>query len=98
MPNAIAVGVKNGEQLSGRCLHDRAMAERIVGFAAKRSRTALLSRRNAVRGHFIHDLLPCPRSHPGIMRREISASQAKVERRLTVRLVHRVEQPLGLSA
>ena len=51
-----------------------------------------------VRGHFIHDRLPRPRGHFGIMRGQLSASQAEVERWLPVCLVLRVEQPFCFAA
>ena len=51
-----------------------------------------------MRCHFIHDRLPCAPGHCVVVSCKVGASEAKIEGWLSVRFVHRIQEPSGFGA
>lgn len=97
VPHAVSVRVQDCQQLCRGRLNQRFVADWVVRLAFESSGAASLRRRNSVRRHFVHHRLPSPGGHRRIVRREIRASQVEIDRRRSVRLVHRIEQAFGFA-
>src|SRR5438876_11474635 len=88
--DTVAVGVNDCEEVGSGGLDERFISDRIVCFASKASRASLLRCRDSVRRHFVHDRLPGSLGHLWIVGGEISTSEIKVERWVSMRFVHRI--------
>src|SRR5206468_2083932 len=88
--DTVSVGMNDGEQICAGGLHERIVADRIVGLAAKPTSATLLCCRNSMRRHFVHDCLPGSLRHLWIVGGEISASEIEVQGWLAMRFVHRI--------
>jgi hypothetical protein len=95
MGNAVSVRVDDGEQICARCLDDGFISDRVVRFAAKTTCAPMLRRWNSVRCHFVHHGLPGAVRHVRIMRGKVGAGQIEIEGRLSMRFVHRIQQPFS---
>ena len=96
--HAISVRMNNGEQIFTGRLDERFVANGVVGFAAKAPRAPDLRRWNSMSCHFIHHGSPSSPRHFGVVRREVGASEIKIEGRLPLRFIHRVEQAFGFAS
>ena len=90
MCDTVAIGVNDCEDVGSGGLDERFISDRMVRFAAKRSRASLLRCRNSVGGHFFHHALPGSLRHVWIVGGEVSASDIEVEGWLAMRFVHRI--------
>ena len=90
MCDTVAVGVNDCEEVGSGGLDERFIADGVVRFAAKTSRTPGLSGWNSMRGHFVHHGLPSSLRHFWVVGREIRTSEIEIERRLAMRFVHRI--------
>ncbi len=96
--HAISVRMNNGEQIFTGRLDERFVANGVVGFAAKAPRAPDLRRWNSMSCHFIHHGSPSSPRHFRIMCSEVGASEIKIEGRLPLRFIHRVEQAFGFAS
>src|SRR5206468_693607 len=98
MCDTVAVGVNDCEEVGSGGLDERFISDRVVCFAAKSAGASLLRCRNPMRRHFVHDCLPRSLSHFWIVGCEISTSEIEIERRLSMRFVHRILEALGFAS
>ena len=96
--DTVPVGVNNGEQIFAGRLHERLIADGMVRFAPKTSRTAGLRGRNSMRCHFVHHCLPGSFRHFWIVSGEVGASEIEVQGWLAMRFVHRIEQAFSFTS
>ena len=90
MSDTVPVRVNDGEKIFSGRLDKRFIANGVICFAAKTSRTASLSGWNSVRCHFVHHCLPGSLRHFRIVCGEVCTRKIEIERGLTMRFVHRV--------
>ena len=98
MSDTVPVRVDDGEEIFASRLHERFIADGIVRFAAKTSRTAGLGRRDSMGCHLVHDSLPSSLRYSRIMCGEICAREIEIEPWFTVRFVHRMKQAFGFAS